>query len=74
VLTSPGGQVVASCLPAGAYLNSWSPMSGFEVSYVRRGPAATARVGFESNTETVTMVVSCSSGVPTATTSTGHDT
>jgi serine/threonine-protein kinase len=74
VLTSQGGEVVASCLAAGAYLNSWSPVSGYEVGNVRRGPAVTARVTFESLTQAVTMVVSCSSGVPTATTTSGHDT
>jgi serine/threonine-protein kinase len=70
VLTSRGGEVVASCLAAGAYLDSWSPASGWEVGDVRRGPAATARVSFESGPTTeLTMVVSCSAGVPTATTS-----
>jgi hypothetical protein len=75
VLTSRGGDVVASCLAAGAYLNSWSPLSGYEIGDVRRGPAATARVTFESAAGSVTMVVSCSSGVPSATTysGSGHD-
>jgi serine/threonine-protein kinase len=69
VLTSRGGEVVASCLAAGAYLDSWSPSSGWEVGDVRRGPAATARVTFESGPSEISMVVSCSAGVPTATTS-----
>jgi hypothetical protein len=47
-------------------------MSGYEVGDVRRGPAATARVQFESVTEEITMVVSCASGVPTATTNSGN--
>jgi hypothetical protein len=38
---------------------------------VIRGPAVTARVTFNSATNSVTMVVSCSAGVPTATTTTG---
>ena len=68
VLTSSGGTVVASCLSAGAFLRSWSPAQGFEVSSSVRGPAATASVQFESATQELTMVVSCATGVPTATT------
>ena len=68
VLTSRGGNVVAECLPGGAYLVSWSPTQGYEIGPVVRGPASTAQVKFESPANTVTMVVSCSTGVPTATT------
>jgi hypothetical protein len=69
VLTSAGGEVVASCQPAGAYLISWSPLQGYEVDGVIRGPAVTARVTFSPvtvspTTRDVTMVVSCSAGVP----------
>jgi hypothetical protein len=71
VLTSQGGEVVATCQAAGAYLLSWSPQQGYEVGTVSRGPAATARVAFESTTVRVTMVVQCSAGVPSATSSTG---
>ena len=72
VLTSAGGNVVASCRPAGAYLISWSPRQGYEVDAVTRGPAVTARVIFSPvtvsrSTSEVTMVVSCSAGVPSAT-------
>jgi hypothetical protein len=70
VLTSPGGEVVAACQDAGAYLISWSPLQGYEVGDVSRGPATTARVTFESTTSRVTMVVSCSAGLPSATSST----
>jgi hypothetical protein len=75
VLTSSGGEVVASCQAAGAYLISWSPLQGYEVDSVARGPAATARVTFDSNASrvTVTMVVSCSGGVPSATSTRGPD-
>ena len=69
VLTSSGGTVVASCLSAGAFLQSWSPQQGFLVSSSVRGPATTAQVRFASATQAVTMVVSCSGGVPSATTS-----
>ena len=67
LLTSRGGDVVASCLAAGTYLDSWSPAQGYEVDDVSRGPAGTARVTFESDGASVTMVVSCSAGVPSAT-------
>jgi len=69
VLTSAGGEVVASCQSAGAYLISWSPLQGYEVDGVIRGPAVTARVTFGPTTVSptaaeVTMLVSCSAGVP----------
>jgi hypothetical protein len=67
VLTSQGGSVVAQCLPGGAYLLSWSPTQGYEAGQVLRGPAPTVQVAFQSYANTVTMVVSCSTGVPTAT-------
>jgi hypothetical protein len=67
VLTSAGGNVVASCQASGAYLISWSPSQGYEVSGVNRGPASAAQVTFYSSSNRVTMVVSCSTGVPTAT-------
>lgn len=68
VLSSQGGTIVAGCESAGAYLESWSPQQGFEARNVVRGPAATAQVAFKSSQSTVTMVVSCSAGVPSATT------
>ena len=68
VLTSQGGTVVAECLPGGAYLLSWSPTQGYEADRVFRGPALNAQAVFDSTANTVTMVVSCSAGVPTATT------
>ena len=66
VLTSQGGTVLAECRSAGAYLVSWSPTQGYEATGVIRGPAATARVIFESDANSVTMVVSCADGVPAA--------
>lgn len=72
VLTSQGGTVVADCRPAGAYLVSWSPVPGYESGTVIRGPAVTARVTFNSAANSVTMTVSCSAGIPTATTTVGR--
>jgi hypothetical protein len=67
VLTSQGGTLVASCAGARAYLVSWSPQQGFGSSDVVRGPATNAQVTFIGGQLTVTMVVSCAAGVPTAT-------
>ncbi len=69
LLSSSGGNVVADCASAGAYLLSWSPQQGYAASSVVRGPAAAAKVVFESGQTAVTMVVTCPGGVPTATTS-----
>jgi hypothetical protein len=62
VLTSPGGTVLAECRSAGAYLVSWSPTQGDEATGVSRGPAVSARVIFESDANSVTMMVSCPNG------------
>ena len=69
VLTSQGGAVLAGCAGARAYLVSWSPGQGFEAASVIHGPAPSARVTFTDPQLTVTMIVSCASGVPAATTS-----
>jgi len=68
VLTSAGGTVVAGCQPTGAYLFSWSPAQGYEASRVMRGPTAYASVTFDTSRKMVTMVISCTGGVPSATT------
>ena len=67
VLSSQGGTVVADCRPAGAYLVSWSPNPGYEVGAVTRGPVMIARVIFNTTANSVTLMVSCSAGVPTVT-------
>ena len=69
LLTSSGGNVVATCVSAGAYLLSWSPQQGYAASSVMRGPAASAKVVFDSSQAAVTMVVTCHGGVPAAATS-----
>jgi hypothetical protein len=68
VLTSVGGTLVAQCRPSGTFLVSWSPAPGYEAGAVARGPASTAQVAFNSAGNTVTMTVSCSTGVPTVST------
>ena len=72
-LTSIGGTVVAGCQGAGAYLVSWSPAQGDEVDQVVRGPAATAEVAFAGLRKLVTMNISCSGGVPAASTTVRWD-
>ena len=72
VLTSPGGTVLAECRPAGAYLVSWSPVQGYEATDVTRGPATTAGVVFESDPNSVTVVVSCPDGAAGAPVATSH--
>jgi hypothetical protein len=67
VLTSLGGTVVASCGQGGAYLLSWSPQQGYRANGIARGPATTAQVTFNFGRRSVTMLVSCSNGVPSAT-------
>jgi len=66
VLTSQGGTALAACQSSGAYLVSWSPTQGYEATGVIRGPAAPARVIFESAADSVTMVVSCPNGAGSA--------
>ena len=67
MLTSQGGTLVATCAGTRAYVVSWSPQQGFGSSDVVRGPATNAQVTFTGGQLTVTMVVSCDAGVPTAT-------
>jgi hypothetical protein len=66
-LDSPGGTVVARCMAGGVYLAFWSPAQGFRVDDVIRGPAAVARVSFESLTQEVTMTIRCVGGVAQST-------
>lgn len=66
MLSSPGGSVVAVCGQAGAYLDSWSPQSGYVASDVARGPAATVGLLFETRNHVVSLVVTCIGSVPSA--------
>lgn len=70
---SAGGTALAVCGPAGAYLTSWSPAQGYEVTEVSRGPAPTASVEFDGPGAPVVLRVSCPSGIPTAQVTTGAD-
>ncbi len=73
LLASAAGTVVASCGPAGAYLNSWSPAQGYGSDQVLRGPGPAAEVTFDAGAHALTMRVSCRGGVPVAATTWGRD-
>jgi hypothetical protein len=63
-LSSPGGDVVARCTTAGAYLVYWSPGQGFRTDHVNRGPAQIATVSFEGPTSEVRLTITCAGSVP----------
>jgi hypothetical protein len=63
-LTSSGGDVVARCTTAGAYLVFWTPAQGFRAEHVNRGPAPAATLAFEGLNAEVKLTVTCSGGVP----------
>jgi hypothetical protein len=54
-----GGTVVARCQPGGAYLLYWSPSPGFRADLSNRGPAAEARLSFESASREIKIRVTC---------------
>jgi len=66
LLLSKGGSVMAVCQAGQAYLQYWSPAQGFQADDVFRGPAAQARITFESVGGSVVMTVTCAGGQPTA--------
>jgi hypothetical protein len=68
--SSQGGQVVATCESAGAYLLTWFPAQGYQVDRYVQGPAPVASVRFESNSLAVTMDISCQGGTPVSSTTT----
>ncbi|WP_307797894.1 serine/threonine-protein kinase [Actinoplanes flavus] len=65
-LASPGGSVLARCVPAGAELLSWEPRPGFTVGRVERGPSLTAVVVFAGVLERYRMTVTCVGNRPSA--------
>jgi hypothetical protein len=58
-IDTAGGNVVARCQPGGAYLVYWSPSPGFRADVSNRGPAAEARVSFESSSQEIKVRVTC---------------
>ena len=58
-IDTSGGTVVARCQPGGAYLLYWSPSPGFRAGVDNRGPAAEARLSFESSTREINVRVTC---------------
>jgi hypothetical protein len=58
-IDTAGGNVVARCQPGGAYLLYWSPSPGFRADLSNRGPAAEARLSFESSSREIRIRVTC---------------
>ena len=58
-INTAGGDVVARCVPGGAYLVYWIPAPGFRADDVSRGPAAQARVTFQGNGREINVRVTC---------------
>jgi hypothetical protein len=57
--------VVARCVAGKAELLSWSPAQGFEADDIRRGPALSAGLEFESDRIEIKISVDCRTAVPT---------
>jgi hypothetical protein len=57
---------MASCQSGLAYLQYWSPNSGYEVTDVIRGPATQASIGFEHLTSEFQIRVTCNGSQPVA--------
>jgi hypothetical protein len=64
LFVSPGGSAGATCQPGGAYLVYVSPVPGFQVDNMLRGPAAVASVTFDSRLSGYVMTVTCQGGQP----------
>ena len=58
-IDTSGGTAVARCQPGGAYLLYWSPSPGFRADLGNRGPAAEARLNFESSSREIKIRVTC---------------
>jgi hypothetical protein len=66
LVVSPGGTVMASCQSGLAYLQYWTPSQGYQADDVIRGPAATARIGFEQLASEYEISVTCNGSNPVA--------
>lgn len=68
-LSSTGGSVTATCTPTGsAQLLSWTPTKPYKVERVDPGPAPAAVVAFRHGNDIVQMAVTCTGGIPSAST------
>jgi len=66
VVSSAGGSVIARCTGQDVEVLSWTPGQGFRAEKVERGPAAEARVEFESDDRDVKVELRCVGGSPSA--------
>ncbi len=62
--TSPGGSVVAECVPGGVYLVSWTPRQGYRVDDYDRGPDDDAEVTFVGPSGEHELSLRCQGGLP----------
>jgi hypothetical protein len=58
-VTTRGGTVIVRCVQSGAYMVGWSPAAGYQADDLRRGPAVTVGITFESTTREVSVSVIC---------------
>ncbi|MET7397707.1 hypothetical protein ABZS66_29890 [Dactylosporangium sp. NPDC005572] len=64
VLTSPGGNVVASCDRGMVWVEWLRPADGFRVQGATQGPAKESRVTFKTDGREVRLVVHCTDTGP----------
>jgi hypothetical protein len=60
-----GGSVVARCVGSTVSIVSASPLAGYSVGDLDRGPGTEAGVTFNALVTKVRVAVHCASGVPT---------
>jgi len=70
-LSTLGGTVVARCVGSTASLVSWDPLLGYTVTDVNPGPGTEVSIVLHAIVADVTVTVTCSSGIPSASISVG---
>ncbi len=66
LLNTAGGNVVARCQGAQAYLVYWTPAQGYRIHDLVRGPAEAAKLKFEGPGGEFELQIKCADGVPRA--------
>jgi eukaryotic-like serine/threonine-protein kinase len=73
--TSPGGNATATCTSSLAYIESWTPTSGYSVPQPpHRGPDTTVWITFRKQNSDATITIWCTNGQPVGEVSTVHTT
>ncbi|MEV7008026.1 hypothetical protein [Streptosporangium sp. NPDC051022] len=65
--TTPGGSVVGNCAAGQASLLAWSPEQGYATDDVSEGPGPYASLEFESESDKITVRITCVRGAPSMT-------